>query len=310
MSRRRVRCFLGLATLVALTPLPAAGQQTVVMRQAGQPPVVLQVQGQPADSQEARVVRDQLRDLFRRYPPELGIVLKLDPTLLTNAAYLAPYPDLAAFLTVHPEIARYPSYFLSFVNEPSQPVPADVQLRREAISMWRSTQEMLSVVLVFIVGFLVLAWLIRLVVSHRRWLRATRIQADLHNRLLERFSTNAELLAYMQSPAAAQFLRAVPAVPDVEPAPTSLKAPFARILWAVQGGLILVSGGIGLLVVRRYLIGEIGGEQVGGMLLTLGVLGVSLGLGFILASGAAYVISRRLGLLEPPPAAELRGAEP
>lgn len=295
--RPAVRRLLGLAMLVALMPLPAAAQ-------VGAP--------QPFQSSpEAQEVRNQLRDLFRRYPPELGTVLKLDPTLLTSEDYLAPYPELAAFLAAHPDVPRYPGYFLSFVGEPREPVAADVQLRRDALSMWRNAQEMITMSLMLVFFALVFGWLIRLLVNHRRWLRATRVQADLHNRLLERFSANDELLAYVQSPAAAQFLRAVPAVPDVEQAQTSLRAPFARILWAVQGGLILVSGGIGLLVVRRYLIGEIGGEEVGGMLLTFGVLGVSLGIGFILASGAAYVISRRLGLLEPPtPAAELRSAEP
>ena len=35
-----------------------------------------------------------------------------DPSLLTRADYLAPYPVLWAFLQKHPEIARNPSFFL------------------------------------------------------------------------------------------------------------------------------------------------------------------------------------------------------
>lgn len=61
--------------------------------------------------------------------------------------------------------------------------------------------------------------------------------------------------------------------------------------------MVLISGGTGLLIIRRYVI-----EEAGDMLLTLGVLAVSLGIGFGLASLASFVISRRLGLIETPQA--------
>ena len=46
--------------------------------------------------------------MLGKYPPSLGRVLKLDPTLMTNQDYLAPYPELAAFLAQHPEVAHNP----------------------------------------------------------------------------------------------------------------------------------------------------------------------------------------------------------
>jgi hypothetical protein len=39
-------------------------------------------------------------------------------------------------------------------------------------------------------------------------------------------------------------------------------------------------------------------EEVAQLLLTLGVLGISVGIGFALAALASYVLSARLGLLE------------
>ena len=48
---------------------------------------------------------------MQRYPPELRNVLSLDPTLLGNQSYLAPYPVLASFLNEHPEIGRNPSFY-------------------------------------------------------------------------------------------------------------------------------------------------------------------------------------------------------
>src|SRR5437588_2855829 len=55
--------------------------------------------------------REDLRSILRNYPPQLATVLRLDPTLLTNQAYLATYPDLTAFITQHPDGVHYPGYF-------------------------------------------------------------------------------------------------------------------------------------------------------------------------------------------------------
>jgi hypothetical protein len=58
----------------------------------------------------AQWTRDQFRQLMQRYPPELRNVLSIDPTLLSNQSYLAPYPALASFLSQHPDVARNPSF--------------------------------------------------------------------------------------------------------------------------------------------------------------------------------------------------------
>src|SRR5690606_23124035 len=100
------------------------------------------------------------------------------------------------------------------------------------------------------------------------------------------------LVAYLQSQAG-QHLMAVPAV--IETTAPAMAAPFSRILWAVQAGIVLVSGGIGLLVIRRSII-----EEAGPALLTLGVLAIAIGVGFGLASVASYFLSRRLGLFDAP----------
>src|SRR5580658_7156152 len=47
---------------------------------------------------DANETREALQRLLQQYPPSLGQVLRLDPSLLTNPEYLAPYPNLAAFL--------------------------------------------------------------------------------------------------------------------------------------------------------------------------------------------------------------------
>ncbi|MEZ5319831.1 MAG: hypothetical protein R2752_20685 [Vicinamibacterales bacterium] len=232
------------------------------------------------------------------YAPTLAGVLKLDPTLMTNEAYLAPYPALAEFLKAHPEVTRDPAYFLSFVSQYGsirEEVAPEVEARRSAVQLWSGTLDSVLFLCGFLGAIYTLTWILRYVVDHRRWLRTSRIQSDVHNRLIERMSSNAELLAYVQSPAGQRFLTAAPVAAD--PAMTGpavpASAPFGRILWAVQAGLVLVSGGIGFLVIRRYVVTE-----VGEMMLTLGVLAVSLGVGFALAALASWAISHRLGLFD------------
>src|SRR5437764_1115261 len=56
----------------------------------------------PAEQANAEQVRSRLDDLLRQYPPSVGRVLALDPTLIDNATYLEPYPELASFLAAHP----------------------------------------------------------------------------------------------------------------------------------------------------------------------------------------------------------------
>ena len=80
---------------------PAAEAQPV----APAPPAVQFGPGANADQ-----TRDRLREIFDRHAPSLRDVLRLDPTLLTDANYLAPYPEVAAFLTQHPEVAHNPAY--------------------------------------------------------------------------------------------------------------------------------------------------------------------------------------------------------
>jgi hypothetical protein len=50
------------------------------------------VQNLIVEQPDAQRVRNDLTNLLRRYPPTLTLAFKLDPSLLTNQAYLASYP--------------------------------------------------------------------------------------------------------------------------------------------------------------------------------------------------------------------------
>jgi len=291
---RRVLSFV-LAAGLAASAAPVSAQTSP----AGQPAA-------PAVPSDPRTTRDDFRAVLLQYGPALGRILRSDPTLMTNAEYLTTYPAVAAFIQAHPEVVRDPGYFLATFSQYGSVddlLTPEQRTQAEAVRMWRNMMDGFMFFLVFVTVTLTLVWLIRYFIGHRRWLRATRVQAEVHGRLLERFSSNEELLAYIQSPAGSSFLKSAPVVID-DPSAASVSAPISRILWSVQAGLVLASAGVGLLIIRRYIF-----EEVGDLLLTMGGLALSLGAGFALAAGASYVISSRLGLFEPGPGAT-RAARP
>ncbi len=294
MSRTTVS--RGIIVLVAAAALgvPARGESAQRTPNPGTrpaaeapPPVTI-----PGNQQTAEETRDQLDRLFDNYPPAVARVFKLDPSLMNNPAYLVPYPLLAAFLTQHPEIVHNPGYFLEHVNTPNYDNNDPKRQQR---------QEMLSVLaglglfLAFLVTIGVATWVIRLVVTHRRWNRLSKVQFETHSKILDRFTSNDELLAYVQTPAGRRFLESGP-IP-VQDLQQTIAAPLSRILWSVQAGIVLAVLGIGLMQVSGRFVDE--PEQ---FLTVTGVITLSLGGGFIVSAIAAYALSRKLGLLDPPAA--------
>jgi hypothetical protein len=282
------------AAIALITALAVAHTATAAQRQPAEarPVAPREVQNQPTpvptiSSQDARETKQELERVLDQYPPSLARVLRLDPTLMTNGEYLRPYPTLAAFLSQHSEIAHNPSYYLSNV-------PFDGNYFREdpkdrTFNMWRSAMEGFFFTMIFAAIAGALAWLIKTVIDHRRWTRLSKIQTEVHYKLLDRFNSNEDLLAYMQTPAGRRFFEAGPIPTD---APRSLTAPLGRILWSAQVGTVLTLAGIGVELVAARAI-----EDVGGPLSAIGVVVMAVGLGFGISAVMAYVLSKRLGLL-------------
>jgi hypothetical protein len=234
---------------------------------------------------DAQRVKEEMSRLLEHYPPSLRSVLALDPGLLENQSYLTPYPALVSFLKAHPEIARAPSFYIEGPR-PHQDNASQV------MEMWKDVLGNLAALAGFALGIGLLIWLIRTLVDYRRWNRLAKVQTDFHTKILDRFSANNDLLAYIQSPAGSRFLQSTPIMLDA--APRSIGAPLARILWSVQGGIVLMAGGFGLEAVSGRV-----GDDAAQPLHALGVLGIALGLGFVASAIISFVISHRLGLFEP-----------
>jgi hypothetical protein len=287
------RAVFGAAVLIfsaLFSSMPLAAQQAPA---PGRTPAAVEATrpAPVADDRDARETRERLHQVLEQYPPSLGEVLRLDPSLLSNESYLTPYPRLAAFLSQHPEVAHNPAYFIGEIHSSRWDPPNP---KREAFEMWQNVMAGVALFLVFGTVTLVLTWLVRTLIDYRRWLRLSKVQTEVHSKLLDRFTSGEDLAAYLQSSPGRKFLESAPIPLDM--GPRSIGAPLGRILWSVQAGLVLALGGAGLQYVSMGIIDE--AQQP---IRALGVLALMFGIGFILSAVISYLLSQRLGLLEGKP---------
>ena len=293
--------------LAAVTSLslasPASAGQPAARETAREVPPTLQTRDRTnvtaVTTLDADETRRQLEDVLKAYPPTLPRILRMDPTLLSNEAYLQPYPALAAFLTQHPEVKHNPQYFLAqYGSDGSQYYRSTPQDR--AIDMWRETIQGFTIGTVLLAIASGVIWLVKTLIDHRRWSRLSRVQTEVHTKLLDRFSSNEDLLAYIQTPAGKKFLESAPI--NVS-APQAVSAPLGRILWSAQAGAVLTVLGLGILLVSQTAI-----EEVAPPLAAMGSIVIALGIGFLVSASLAYRLTRRFGLMTGPDATpEARG---
>jgi hypothetical protein len=293
--------FRPAAAIVLMAALSVAQPARAVQRQPAPPAP----EGTPAAEStpatpsafDAEELRQQLERLLDQYPPSLARVLRLDPTLLSNSAYLQPYPALAAFIAQHPEVPHNPAYFFARYegNNFYRQDPKD-----RMFEVWKDAMTGVFVFVIFTAVAGALAWLLKTVIDHRRWTKILKIQTDAHTKLLDRFTSNDDLLAYMQTPAGRRFFESAPIPLE---GPRALNAPIGRILWSAQVGTVLTLAGLGLEIVAARAI-----DDIGQPLSAVGVVVIALGIGFCVSGYMAYVLSKRLGLIGGETAApELRG---
>jgi len=236
----------------------------------------------PSELRSSHEIRSDFGMLLRQRPPEVATILKLDPTLLSDEAFLTKYPELRDFIAKHPEVRHNPQFYLSEFGEPSR----QRGLAEEVI-------EGLTIFSVFGIIAFALAWLLRTIIEQKRWSRLSRTQSEVHNKILDRFSTSAELLDYVKTPAGTKFLESAPIPLHADAAPQN--APLTRVMWSVQIGVVVAAASLGLLLVSGRFDKESAQE-----LFALGMIGVSVGVGFIASAAVSIFLSRRLGLWQSP----------
>ncbi len=230
------------------------------------------------ETRSSHQIRNQFSSLLRQRPPEVATILKLDPSLLSDESFLAKYPELGRFVAAHPEVRHNPRFYLGEFSGPY-----------ERGSLAGDVLEGLSIVAVFSLIAFALAWLVRTIIEQKRWNRLSRTQSEVHNKILDRFSTSAELLDYIRTPAGTKFLESAPIPLHAESGPQN--APLSRVMWSVQIGVVVAAASLGVLLVSGRFEKESAQE-----LFALGMIGASIGVGFIASAAVSIFLSRRLGL--------------
>jgi hypothetical protein len=113
--------------------------------------------------------------------------------------------------------------------------------------------------------------------------KIAKLQSEVQTKLVEKFGTTQDLLAYVQTEAGQHFLESL----SVERI-----SPYGRIIGAVQVGIVLAFFGASLLFLR----GRVSGVEEGFMV--FGTVFVTLGFAFAMAAGASYSLSKSFGLLD------------
>jgi hypothetical protein len=279
---------LGAAALIlGLTGSPLVG----TAQAQSQAPVQARRADAPATAMDAQSTREDLMRILEKHPPSVGRVLKLDPSLMRSESYLASYPELREFLTQHPEVPQNSQYYLEGVL-----VSPNENFQRN--DKFELATGVLAGFAAFSAAGIVLGtliWLIRTVLEQRRWSRLSKIQAEVHSKLMDRFSSNDELLTYVQTPSGRRFLESGPSPLQQDMTPV-MAAPLSRILWSMQLGVVLLVAGLGLLFLSGRALFEI--QEI---FYIAGCMATAVGAGFLVSAVASYVLSRRLGLLDPRP---------
>ena len=131
----------------------------------------------------------------------------------------------------------------------------------------------------------VFGWCVWVIATNIRRSRASKNVLELHSRLLDRFSGNRELIAFLEGESGRRYFEALE---------SDIKDPLSRVLNGIQFGVALVLLGISLLLVRTSQTDDIARNA----LLVIGIPGIGLGLGFLITSAISYRLSKTWGLLD------------
>jgi len=262
------RMILIVTLIVAMAAGVSAQPATTT---APAPPIV--------EAQPRQQVREQFVRLLNQHPPEVAAIVTIDPTMLSNEPFLARYPELAQFVAAHPEVRGNPHYYVQDLYNP---------LQRRSRSSFQEAADAIGIAFVMLLIAFVLTWLVRTLIEQRRWSRLSRTQAEVHSKILDRFGSTEELLAYIKTPAGSKFLESAPIPLYVESA--GPRAPMPRVLWSIQIGLIVAAAGLGMLLVS----GRFDRDAAQGFF-AMGTIAACIGGGFILSAIVSMILSRRLG---------------
>jgi hypothetical protein len=239
-------------------------------------------------------IRNEFTKLIEQQPPQVGQVLAVEPNLLLNSQFTATYPDVVKYMKEHPEIANNPRFYTNEFRPLQRRNAVDEIM--EGLS-WSAVTGLLTFAFI---------WLVRTIIEQRRWSRLSKIQTEVHNKILDRFASSEEVLQYIKSPAGSKFLESAPIPLREERVAATHNAPLSRIMWSIQIGVVIAIASFGMLLVSLRLE-----KESSESMFALGAIGFCVGAGFVASAVISLVVSRRLGLWqggpEAPPALDDTG---
>jgi hypothetical protein len=139
----------------------------------------------------------------------------------------------------------------------------------------------IAVMLMFMALFATIGWVMYLVADTNKRQRRIKAQAELHGRLLDKFSSAREVVEFLQTPGGTQF---------VDSFSSDREEPSNGILRSTHRGIILVIVAAGVLFLNWYY--RYPGDNP---LLVIGVVLLCLGVGFLLSAAVSHRLSQALG---------------
>jgi hypothetical protein len=131
-------------------------------------------------------------------------------------------------------------------------------------------------------------WAVWVIAVNIRRSRSSKQIAELHSRLLDRFTGNPDLIAFLEGESGRRYFEALEC---------DVRAPLNRVLNGIQLGIVLVLLGIALVVVRNTQISDAPAAARNGLLL-IGVPAVAVGAGFLVSSAISHRLIKSWGLLD------------
>jgi len=113
------------------------------------------------------------------------------------------------------------------------------------------------------------------------------MQVEMFNKLMDKLGSSQEALQYLQTNGGMNFLKLQEAAVDRP------RSPHARILTSVQVGIVAAVVGGGILSLQGRFSDPHDSEPAA----VIGTIMLALGLGFLLAGGASWALSKSMGLL-------------
>jgi hypothetical protein len=131
----------------------------------------------------------------------------------------------------------------------------------------------------------VFGWCVWVIGVNIRRSRSGKQIAELHSRLLDRFSGNQELIAFLEGESGRRYFEALE---------SDVKDPLSRILNGVQLGVVLTLLGLSLFVVHPAQADDVERDA----LQLIGTATIALGIGFLVSTVVSYRLSKSWGLLD------------